>query len=253
MMKMKTKTCFSRYAVSINAMKNCNNLGSPSNDERPIDIDNCRFITLNSRELQYCIVLRQWNWYKEDEILDTVKEYMGNNEAERLYNFLEDEDYPIDDISQFIPLTEDEDEYFYYELKSESGDLIEEGKLDIGELIGHVHKSPDESSPKFILLHKDSIKTVWPKFELPANMTPNDVHFFSFNWSNTPFWAEVTDEAEVDLSRIYANGLTLELDYGLDGTCSYGDLKFALFQLKQRKRNNETIEYYYEKIMDCED
>ncbi|MCQ2263116.1 MAG: hypothetical protein MJZ70_02425 [Bacteroidales bacterium] len=234
------------------APEESNDLGSPSNDDQSIDTGNRRFITFDTRALPY-IYLRQWRWYEEDEMLDKVKEYIGNNEAETLYDVLED--YPVDDVLEFIPVTGEGDENIYYQLESDSGDLIEEGELDIGsmELVGDQKESPDESSPKFILLHKDSVQTACAKFELPANMSPNDVHFFNLNWRYTPIWQEVTYEGEVDLRQIYVNGEALELDDCLDRDYIYGELKFALFQLKQRKRDDETIEYYYEKIMACED
>lgn len=183
--------------------------------------------------------------FDDDEIASTVGEYFDEDDVNSLFDILSEMD---DEILEVFNLWGDGDaESVTYEIANEAGDIVEDGIFEIRE--DNVFKYRPSNKyfnethhPKYVVLHRDSMKRSWATFNVPASFKMKNCHFPNGN----PFDWEIIEcdwfgDTVTDLTGpICCHGKIITAsDFGDNG--SYGSNDYKFFKYNEENACYEEI------------
>ena len=152
-----------------------------------------------------------------------------------------------DEVVEVFNLWGDEDEEkVSYEIANEDGDIVEEGEFEIHENnvfpLGPVNKHFDENHhPKYVVLHRDSMKHSCAVFKVPVSFKMQDCHFSDSNFLDYRIipcdWMGDTVTSLTGVIRCHG----MEFVGDADDTGSYGSSDYILYRYNEEEGRYEEL------------
>ena len=183
--------------------------------------------------------------FDDDDFADEIGEYFDEENTDSMYEALSELE---DEILEMFNLWGDEtEERVSYEITNEDGEIVEEGDFEIREnnvfKLKQVNKYFNEDHhPKYVVLHRDSMKRSWAEFMVPASFKMKNCHFPDcalLDWNIIPCdW--IGDTVTSLLGVIRCHGMEFEAsDFGDNG--SYGSSDYKFYRYNEEKGRYEEL------------
>ena len=182
--------------------------------------------------------------FDDDEFADEISEYFDDEDADGLNEVLFEMD---DEVFEVFNLWGDEtEEKVSYEIANEDGDIVEEGEFEIHESnvfpveSGNKHFN-ENHHPKYVVLHRDSMKHSCAIFNVPVSFKMQDCHFSDSNFLDNRIiscdWMGDTVTSLTGVIRCHG----MEFIGDADDAGSYGSSDFILYRYNEEEGRYEEL------------